>query len=361
MMFLFMLLPLLALVYVCWHVYMLLPLAWPWKVLVVGLGVVSFLLLFVNLSGLLDRLPLGLATVFYEVGDSSIIVMLYLTMVFLLLDLLRLLHILPLTLLTANAPMAIGLTVAMVAIFVYGNLHYRNKQRVSLELTTEKPLQHQYKVLMASDMHLGYHNRRAELARWIDLMKAEQPDLILIAGDIVDMSIRPLIEEDMAAEFRRLECPVYACLGNHEYYTGTPQAQQFYRDAHIRLLSDSHAVVDSSLVIIGRDDRTNRRRKRVADLVGKAGTECYTILLDHQPYALEQSEQAGVDFQLSGHTHRGQVWPVSWITDAIYECSWGSHHRGSTQYYVSSGLGIWGGKFRIGTQSEYVVATIREK
>ena len=72
----------------------------------------------------------------------------------------------------------------------------------------------------------------------------------------------------------------------------------------------------------------------------------------------EQSEAAGIDFQLSGHTHRGQVWPVSWITDRIYECSWGEYQRGHTRYYVSSGIGIWGGKFRIGTQSEYIVATI---
>ena len=75
-------------------------------------------------------------------------------------------------------------------------------------------------------------------------------------------------------------------------------------------------------------------------------------------YHLEEAEQCGIDFQLSGHTHRGQIWPVSWITDALYECSWGSHQRGNTRYYVSSGLGVWGAKFRIGTQSEYVVAKL---
>jgi predicted MPP superfamily phosphohydrolase len=84
----------------------------------------------------------------------------------------------------------------------------------------------------------------------------------------------------------------------------------------------------------------------------------FTILLDHQPYNLDRAEAADIDFQLSGHTHRGQVWPISWITDHIYECSWGNHQRGNTRYYVSSGIGIWGGKFRIGTQSEYVVANI---
>jgi predicted MPP superfamily phosphohydrolase len=197
------------------------------------------------------------------------------------------------------------------------------------------------------------------------MINEEKPDFILIAGDIIDGSIRPLMEERMTEEFRRLKAPVYACLGNHEYFSGESQARRFYQDAGIRLLIDEAAVVDSSIVIIGRDDRTNRNRMSVRELMADSvqlTTMCrqspYIIVLDHQPYHLEHSEVAGVDFQLSGHTHRGQVWPISWITDAIYECSWGTCHRGHTQYYVSSGLGMWGGKFRIGTQSEYVVATI---
>ena len=84
----------------------------------------------------------------------------------------------------------------------------------------------------------------------------------------------------------------------------------------------------------------------------------YTILLDHQPYALNEAQNAGIDFQVSGHTHYGQVWPVSWITDAIYEDSHGFLQKGRTSYYVTSGIGIWGGKFRIGTDSEYIVCTL---
>lgn len=85
----------------------------------------------------------------------------------------------------------------------------------------------------------------------------------------------------------------------------------------------------------------------------------YMILLDHQPYHLEQAERWGIDCQFSGHTHYGQVWPINWVTDMVYENAFGPYQRGKTQYYVSSGLGIWGGKFRIGTQSEYVVAEIK--
>jgi predicted MPP superfamily phosphohydrolase len=196
-----------------------------------------------------------------------------------------------------------------------------------------------------------------ELARWIDLVNAEKPDLVLIAGDIIDMSMRPLVEENMAEELRRIEAPVYACLGNHEYYSGEPEAQRFYQEAGIHLLRDTSAVV-GDLCLLGRDDRSNLGRKDVAAIVRDADMQKYTILLDHQPYHLERTERAGIDFQFSGHTHHGQVWPISWITDAIYECAFGPHQRGNTRYYVSSGIGIWGGKFRIGTRSEYVVATL---
>ena len=360
-MIVFWVLPLVAIVYLAWHIWMILPFSGWWKTAIIVLGVCSFLLLFLSVARKFDTLPLSLAQWSYEIGTSSIMVMLYLVMLFLVLDLGRLMHLVPRSLVYHNWQSALVIFVMIFGIFLYGNIHSKNKVRVPLELKSSKPLPREYRVVMLSDLHLGYHNPRQEFARWVDMINAEKPDFILVAGDIIDGSMRPLLEEKVAEEFHRLEAPVYACLGNHEYYAGEPQAQQFYKDAGIHLLIDEAATIDSSIVIVGRDDRTNMRRKPVKDLVnGLVNVQSpYIIVLDHQPYNLDRSEAAGVDFQLSGHTHRGQVWPISWITDHIYECSWGSHQRGSTQYYVSSGIGIWGGKFRIGTQSEYVVATIR--
>ncbi len=352
----FLLLPLLGIAYIGWHVWTLVPLS-PWfRAGLIGFGLLSFLLLFLNLGRVIDHLPLSLARVCYDVGDSSIIVLLYLVLIFLVLDLGRLLHLIPASWLHQNFYTTIVITLGMFVMFMAGNLIYHHKKRVELHLNTTKPLRKPLKLVMMSDLHLGYHNPRTELHRWVDMINAEQPDYVLIAGDIIDMSMRPLIEENMAEEFRRIKAPVYACLGNHEFYAGVPDAQQFYLDAGIHLLVDEAVVVDSSFVVVGRDDRTNLHRMPINELV--TNTELYTIVLDHQPYHLDRAEAAGVDFQLSGHTHRGQVWPISWITDRIYECSWGSYQRGNTQYYVSSGIGIWGGKFRIGTQSEYVVATL---
>ena len=360
-MFVFWILPLLGILYIAWHVWTILPLAAGWKLLVIALCVMCFSLLLLSIFRRFDSLPLSVSQWLYEIGTSSIFVMLYLVIGFLVLDLGRLVHLVPKAFLYHNGYTALGIFVLIFGLFLYGNLHYYNKVRVPLELKTSKPLPKTYKVVMASDFHLGYHNPRTELSRWVDMINAEKPDFILIAGDIIDGSMRPLLEERMAEEFHRLTAPVYACLGNHEFYAGHPAAKQFLKDAGIRLLIDEAAVIDSSIVVIGRDDRTNMRRKPVKDLVSTLPSSLYTVILDHQPYNLDRAEAAGVDFQLSGHTHRGQVWPISWITDAIYECAWGSHQRGNTQYYVSSGIGIWGGKFRIGTQSEYVVATISSK
>lgn len=358
-MILFLLLPLVGISYIAWHVWIMLPVAWYWKTAVIAVGVICFLLLFLDISGKLASYPLPVSRALYEIGTSSLIVLLYLILCFLLLDVGRWLHVVPREVLYSNWRSAVAVVAVMCAIFLYGNLNYRNKVRVPLTLKSEKPVKHGMKLLMASDLHLGYHNPRKELARWVDMINAEQPDYVLIAGDIIDISVHPLRVENMAAEFRRLNAPVYACLGNHEYYSGEPLAQQFYKDAGIHLLIDESVELDGGITIVGRDDRTNVRRKSLAQLMHGVDSSRYIILLDHQPYNLEEAEQAGVDFQLSGHTHRGQVWPISWITDAIYEKSWGSHRRGSTEYYVSSGLGIWGGKFRIGTQSEYVVATLQ--
>ena len=235
-MWVFMILPLLGIAYIAWHLWTLLPLASVWKVALILLLVGSFVMMFLNFGRRFDTLPLSVAQVCYEVSTSSIFVMLYLVILFLVLDLGRLVRLVPRSWLYQNGWTAAAILVLMVGVFLYGNIHYNNKVRVELSLPTEKLLPKDYRVVMLSDLHIGYHNPRKELARWVDLVNAEKPDFILIAGDIIDGSMRPVREERMAEEFRRLEAPVYACLGNHEYFSGSPEARQFYADAGIHLL-----------------------------------------------------------------------------------------------------------------------------
>ena len=343
--------------YVAWRLWQLLPVPVALKVVVVGIMVALIALFIYAMTPSLDTLPMPLATFIYEVSTTYIIALLYVFLLLVLMELGRLMHFFPREFLHSSIEGSLFVTIVTIALLVYGNIHYRHKYVEHLQLLTDKPMRETVRMVMVSDLHLGYHNNREELARWVDTINAQRPNVVLIAGDIVDRSVRPLLAEDMAAEFRRIKAPIYACPGNHEYYSGYEACDSFYRDAGIRLLRDEVAVWDG-MQIVGRDDRTNSQRKSLDELIGHDAKRRYTIVLDHQPYMLEEAENVGADFQFSGHTHYGQVWPISWVTRLIYECAWGLHARGETQYYVSSGLGIWGGKYRIGTRSELVVAEL---
>lgn len=350
--------PLAGIAYAMWRTWTLLPLPTSGRIAVIVAILICLGTFFLQFSGSIDRMPMTLATVVYEVGNSSFFILLYVVLLFLVLQLLQLVHVVPYNFLHHSWLGTITVAVLLTTVFTYGYFHYMHKVRVPLASQTEKKLEKPVRIVMLSDLHLGYHNGKAELQRWIGIINRENPDLVLIAGDIIDRHVRPLLVEHMAEDFHSVNAPIVACLGNHEYYSDLGESLRFYRDAGITLLRDS-SVTLCGINIIGRDDRTNPARKRLTALMEGVDRSHYTILLDHQPYQLEEAEHEGVDFQLSGHTHHGQIWPASWITDAIFEDAWGPLQKGLTHYYVSSGMGIWGAKFRIGTRSEYVVMTVQ--
>ena len=341
--------------YVVWHLWRITPGGWPVKLGAVGLFLLWMVLAFANFW-LSEKVSVKTASILADVGYPWMIAFPYLLIVFFLGDILTFCNILPKTYLSGSSAGLWG-TIGIVAVLlVCGGIHYRHKYREEVTIHTDKPLDKPLTVVLASDLHVGYGNRREELARWIDLINAEHPDLVLFSGDIVDMHLRPIREGGYAQEFRRLEAPTFAVLGNHEHFEDLDGSERFYADAGITLLKDTVAQFQD-ITLIGREDRSSRQRKPLSELAGPL--EGFTLLLDHQPTHLEEAEEAGIDFQFSGHTHHGQVWPLSWVTDLLFEKANGYHSRGKTQYYITSGLGIWGPKIRVGTRSEYLVLHIR--
>jgi predicted MPP superfamily phosphohydrolase len=214
------------------------------------------------------------------------------------------------------------------------------------------------KIVAFSDIHLGVAIDKKKLQKYVRLINDQKPDLILFAGDMVDNNALPLKLENMQEEINRLHAPlgVYVCLGNHEYLSGIQSSMEFLRKTNMTLLIDSVASVNDSFWIIGRDDRQgNPHRKPLEELVAQTNPAQPIILLDHEPYFLEDAVKNGIDLQFSGHTHSGQLFPLSMIVGTIFEIGHGYLQKGNTQIYVSSGLGLWGPPFRIGTQSELVV------
>jgi len=308
--------------------------------------------------------PIPVASFMYKVGTSWLIAFMYLLLTFVVLDILRITHLLPLEKFMFNswtglAVLALGLT----TLLSIGYYRYIHKDRVELNLPLDKQIagSGSLKIVAASDLHLGYSIGKKELEDWVELINKENPDIVLIAGDITDNNVLPLYEEDMGPVFSRIKSKygTFVIPGNHEYIAGESNAEAFLRSTGVTFLKDSVVLVDNSFYIAGRDDKSNPDRKSIEQLTATLDKTKPMILLDHQPYHLEEAEQNHIDLQISGHTHKGQVWPISLVTKALFELDHGYKKKGNTHYYVSSGLGIWGGKFRIGSRSEYIVINLQ--
>ncbi len=248
-------------------------------------------------------------------------------------------------------------------LLLYGNYSFNNPQTTRLEISIKKPLPGDgVRVVMISDLHLGSSINGEDLSRFVEMINSERADIVLIAGDIADMSLEPLIRWDVAGRLSKIESKygTYAISGNHEFYGGEKEKIYSYlRSSGVKMLIDSVAIAGDSIQIVGRDDKTNSKRAPLSEILKDIERTKPIILMDHQPFNLEQAQKEGVDLQLSGHTHNGQFWPGSLIVKWIYELSYGYKMKGDTHYYVSSGIGLWGPKFRIGTKSEIVVIDVK--
>lgn len=324
------------------------------------------LLMFLSMfAGMLveNTFPQALTKAISFVGFTYIIVFLYLFISFLVVDLLRLVnhivHFAPAGMATIRLWAFAGTLLITSIALIVGNYKFNHPVIVRLNVASEKPSQNKtLKIVAASDIHLGTSIDKKRLQYYIKLINEQQPDIVLLAGDITDRSIIPVINQNMDEELRTIKASmgVYAINGNHEHYAETPGATaEYLKKAGIKVLRDEVSLVDSSFYVIGREDRTNDKRKNLSQLVRNLDEKLPRILLDHQPYKLEEAENNGIDIQISGHTHNGQFFPGNLFVKRMYEMGHGYLRKGNTHYYISSGLGIWGPQYRIGTQSELIV------
>ena len=307
-----------------------------------------------------EKFPIPVTSVMYKTGTSWMLIMMYLVIIFLLLDLARIIHILPVERFMYGSWCGLGiLAIFMSIVMTLGFVNYRNKNREELTITLDKKTasDNSLKIVAISDLHLGYGISKDEFRSWVQIINKEEPDVLLIAGDLIDNSAYPLHKDGYAEVFKeiRTKYGIYMSLGNHEYISDVSKSIKFLNETGITLLIDSVAIINDDYYIVGRDDRSHPDRKTIADLIATLDKSKPVIMLDHQPYNLEDVEKNGIDLQISGHTHNGQLWPISWITKLMYEKSQGYIKKGNSNIYISSGIGIWGGKFRIGTNSEYAV------
>jgi predicted MPP superfamily phosphohydrolase len=297
--------------------------------------------------------------------------MVYFLLIVLFLDLLRLInHWFPIfpAFITSNYARAKEVT-ALVAIMVvaitvfagYINALYPRIRTLNLDIHKKVNGPKTVSLVVVSDIHLGTIVGRSRLSRIVEGVNQLNPDLVILPGDIVDENLGPVIRQNLGETLTNIKSVfgVIAVTGNHEYIGGVEKACRYLTEHNILMLRDSVIKINDDFYIVGREDRSKKgftgiSRKPLGELMAQVDKNYPIILLDHQPLNLWQGVQNGVDLQISGHTHHGQIWPLSYITDLIYEVSYGYKKKGNVQIYVSSGAGTWGPPVRIGTAPEIV-------
>ncbi|TAL81621.1 MAG: metallophosphoesterase, partial [Bacteroidetes bacterium] len=223
-----------------------------------------------------------------------------------------------------------------------------------------------FRIAAVSDIHLGSVIRKRSIKKLSTMLKEMNPDIVLLLGDIVDGEIGPVLRGDLLRYFTIPKCKdgLYAITGNHEFIGGAGRTIPYIESKGIKVLKDEIVTIEGGIQLIGRIDRDSYRfyrkeRLPLEELVKQADTSKPVILLDHQPFHLNETAKYGIDLQLSGHTHNGQMWPLNYLTSKIYELSYGYLKKGNTQFIVSSGYGLWGPRVRSGSRSEVLLINIK--
>lgn len=359
--------------------------------------------LFIALFSRDAALPAWLQGGMYNLGSIWLVFTLYMVLALLVVDLVRIF--------IWHQPLReFGVVAAFAFTFgllLYGYINYRNPKVEELNIDLENGEaskgagnlagrdnlsgRKKLRIVAISDVHLGFATQKKHLQMYVEKINSLSPDIILIAGDLIDNSIKPVEQQRMQEELGMLRAPggIYMVPGNHEYISGIADVEAFLQKTPIVLLRDSVVMHPCGIAIAGRDDRSNRGRLPVEALLGKVALaggvddggageidkagrvteagevgqsgeagDVPVILLDHQPYEIAHKDSLGIALQFSGHTHRGQVWPMSILVDRMYEQSHGWRKWNNSHVIVSSGLSLWGPPFRIGTDSDLWVINL---
>lgn len=221
----------------------------------------------------------------------------------------------------------------------------------------DKPLSQPLTLAVASDLHLGKWVGNTALNHLATILTQHHVDMLLMPGDIIDDDIAEFDAQGMARSFAQLTQVVpkgvYVTLGNHDlYHTASRTAiDRAIQDAGMILLNDQ-AVNVNNVWIVGRVDDHDQKRAETKQLLKGVNQNQPVILLDHRPTEIEKHQSLGIDLQVSGHTHNGQIFPANWIVHYFYPLTYGYKKFQEFNVIVSSGYGFWGVPFRLGSRSE---------
>lgn len=223
------------------------------------------------------------------------------------------------------------------------------------------------RIVQVSDVHMGLIVRGCRLEKIVTMVNELRPDLIVITGDLVDAE--PAHIEELIPALRRLQSKhgVFAVTGNHEFFAGVERVQEFIERAGVTMLRNRWVTVNGGLQLIGRDDVvaeriTGQPVPTLDEIMQGIDRTKPAILLYHTPATtLAELESRGIQLQLSGHTHKGQLWPFNFIVKRVFQTPYGLFTNGNATIYVSRGTGTWGPPMRVLARPEITLVTLTAK
>ena len=248
---------------------------------------------------------------------------------------------------------------------IFGFIHGAHRHQVTYEIQLQdKKDISDLNIVLISDLHLGAMGSEEQLENIVNEINALQPDIICIAGDFFDTDFTSIQDPEAAlATLRKLRATygTYSCFGNHDAGDTYLQMEAFLADANITLLQDSYTIIDERLVLVGRLDGSpigafgEKKRQELSSFFTREDASLPVIVLDHNPARIDEYG-IEADLILCGHTHKGQVFPGSLMTNALYTVDYGYYQKdaNSPQVIVTSGVGSWGMPMRVGSDCEIV-------
>ncbi len=267
--------------------------------------------------------------------------------------------------------------VIITTVSIYGMINAGNIQTTKYDISIDKKAGKldSLNVVLIADLHLGYNIGCRHMEKMVDKINAQNPDLVVVAGDIFDNEYEALENPDrLAAILRGIQSKygVYACYGNHdiqekilagftfggkEKKESSVKMDEFLEKSGITLLRDEYVLIDDSFYLYGRPDyeRPGRgidERKSPQEITEDLDLSLPVLVIDHEPRELQELADAGVDADLCGHTHDGQLFPGNLTIKLMWENACGYLKKGNMHSIVTSGVGLFGPNMRVGTKSE---------
>ncbi len=258
---------------------------------------------------------------------------------------------------------AAGASLAAAATVGYGTattLRGPSVKRVTVPLAKLPRAAHGFRIAVVSDIHLGPTLGRAHTRRVVETINRTAPDLVAVVGDLVDGSVADLAPAAEPLRELRSRHGAYFVTGNHEYYSGADQWVDHVRELGIHPLENARTELPG-FDLAGINDLAGASRHAGPDYeraLGDRDPSRAAVLLAHQPVTIHDTVRHGVDLQLSGHTHGGQMWPFTYVAAAANPTVAGLERYGDTQLYVTRGAGAWGPPVRVGAPPDVTVVEL---